>query len=75
MFVKMFKMPLKCIYIYAYAPHRAIFRKHIIKESIALRSLLIVLLKYVVVIINFGFITCYSYYVTEKLIAIFVISL
>jgi hypothetical protein len=43
---------------YMFRPHRAIFRQHIIKESTALRTLSIVLLRYVVIIINFGIIGC-----------------
>jgi hypothetical protein len=39
------------IMFYKFRPHRAIFRQHIIKESTALRTLSIVLLKYVVVVI------------------------
>jgi hypothetical protein len=43
---------------YMFRPHRAIFRQHIIKESTALCTLPIVVLKYVVVIISFGVMGC-----------------
>jgi hypothetical protein len=44
---------------YMFRPHRAIFRQHIIKESTALCTLSIVLLRYVINI-NFGIIRCSS---------------
>jgi hypothetical protein len=44
---------------YMFRAHRVIFRQHTFKESTALCTLSIVLLKYVVVIIiNFGVIGC-----------------
>jgi hypothetical protein len=43
---------------YMFRPHRVIFRKHIIKKSTALHTLSIVLLRYVVIIINFGITGC-----------------
>jgi hypothetical protein len=56
-------MSLRYIYIlfmrYMFRRHRAIFRKHIIKESTVLCNLSIVFLKYVVIIIvNFGVTGC-----------------
>jgi hypothetical protein len=45
---------------YMFRPHRTIFRQHIFKESTALCTLSIVLIKYVIIIIiiNFGVTGC-----------------
>jgi hypothetical protein len=39
---------------YMFQPYWAIFRQHIIKESTALRTLSTILIRYVVIVINFG---------------------
>jgi hypothetical protein len=61
MSVKMFKMSFCAYALHALATQGHLPATHFLKESTALCSLLIVFLKYVVIIINFGIIGCLSF--------------